>query len=56
MEVNEDLRALISKNVETSKLRERAIKKGMKTLIQDGIEKVLNGITTMEEVIQVAQV
>jgi len=56
MEVDEDMKALISKNVETSKLRDRAIKKGMKTLIQDGIEKVLNGITTMEEVIQVAQV
>ncbi len=56
MEVDEDMRALISKNSETSKLRDKAIKKGMKTLIQDGIEKVLNGITTMEEVIQVAQV
>ena len=56
MEVDEDLRALISKNTETSTLREKAIKNGMKTLVQDGIEKVLNGITTLEEVLQVAQV
>ena len=56
MEIDEDLRALISKNVETSVLRDKAIKKGMKTLVQDGIEKVLTGITTLEEVLQVAQV
>ena len=56
MEVDEELRALISKNAETSVLRDKAIKKGMKTLVQDGIEKVLNGITTLEEVLQVAQV
>ena len=56
MEVDEDIRGLISKNVETSVLRKKAMEKGMKTLIQDGIEKVLKGITTLEEVLQVAQV
>ncbi len=56
MEIDEDLRALISKNVETSILKEKALKNGMKTLLESGIEKVLNGITTLEEVLQVAQV
>ena len=56
MVIDENIRALISKNAETSKIRDTAIKNGMKTLIQDGIEKVLNGITTLEEVVQVAQV
>jgi type II secretory ATPase GspE/PulE/Tfp pilus assembly ATPase PilB-like protein len=31
-------------------LRERAIKKGMVTMYQDGLTKVLEGITTIEEV------
>jgi len=56
MEIDEDLRALISKNVETSVLKEKALKNGMKTLVESGIEKVLDGVTTLEEVLQVAQV
>jgi len=56
MEVDEEIRGLISKNVETADLRKKAMEKGMKTLVQDGIEKVLKGITTIEEVLQVAQV
>ncbi len=56
MEVDEDLKTLISKNVETNTLRRKAMEKGMKTLVQDGIEKVLKGVTTLEEVLQVAQV
>ncbi len=56
MEVDEELKTLISKNVETNVLRKKAMEKGMKTLVQDGIDKVLKGITTLEEVLQVAQV
>lgn len=56
MEVDEDLRTTISKNPETTVLKQKAIDKGMKTLIEDGISKVLQGKTTLEEVLQVAQV
>ena len=56
LKLDEELKGLISKNVETNIMRKRAIKKGMKTLVQDGIEKVLEKITTLEEVLQVAQV
>jgi general secretion pathway protein E len=56
MEIDEELRALISKNTETSILKDKAQKNGMKTLIESGIEKVLDGTTTLEEVLQVAQV
>ncbi len=56
MEIDEDIRGLIAKNVNTSLLKENAIKKGMKLLIQDGISKVVKGITTLEEVLQVAKV
>ena len=36
-------------------IREHAIKEGMRTLYLDGIDKVLNGVTTFEEVYRVAK-
>ena len=35
-------------------LKETALKEGMKTLMQDGLEKAEAGITTLEEVVRVA--
>ena len=56
MEITEDIRSSISKNPESSELREKAVSNGMKTLIQDGMEKVVKGVTTVEEVLQVTKV
>ena len=42
-------------NKATPELREHAIKEGMTTLYCDGIRKVLNGITTLEEVYKTAK-
>ncbi len=56
MEVNEELRTIISKNPETVTIREKAISNGLKTLLEDGIMKILNGKTTLEEVLQITQV
>jgi len=56
MEIDEEIRSNISKNVETHILRNIAKQKGMKTLIEDGMRKVIDGITTVEEVLQVTQV
>ena len=39
----------------TGEIEEQAIKEGMITLVQDGFTKVLEGITTMEEVLRVAE-
>ncbi len=50
MEVTPDLRALIQARAPTDRIRERAIAQGMRTLKQDGIEKVLSGFTTLEQV------
>ena len=36
-------------------IRVAAIDDGMATLYRDGVEKVLNGVTTMEEVFRVAK-
>jgi type II secretory ATPase GspE/PulE/Tfp pilus assembly ATPase PilB-like protein len=53
--VSEEIEELIAKKVTESELREKAILLGMKTLKEDGIRKILEGITTPEEVIRVTQ-
>ncbi|MBI4846717.1 MAG: Flp pilus assembly complex ATPase component TadA [Candidatus Omnitrophica bacterium] len=50
MVINDVLRELILKHVSTSDLTKEARKHGMKTLREDGLEKVYNGLTTVEEV------
>jgi len=52
---NDEIRNLIYKNASRDVLRERAKQYGMRTLREDGIEKVLKGITTLEEVFRVTQ-
>jgi len=37
-------------------IRKKAIEQGMKSLRQDGLEKVLKGITTLEEVLRVTEI
>ncbi|MBU4227331.1 type II secretion system ATPase GspE [bacterium] len=54
MLITENIRDLISKNVATGKLRETAIKEGMCQLREDGIKKVCEGLTTIDEVLRVA--
>jgi len=54
MEITENIRDLISKNVTTGKLRETAIEEGMCVLKADGIKKVCEGLTTIDEVLRVA--
>jgi len=54
MVITENIRDLISKNVTTGKLREAAINDGMCQLREDGIKKVCEGLTTIDEVLRVA--
>jgi type IV pilus assembly protein PilB len=49
------LRELTFQGAPTIMLRRTAIAEGMKTLFQDGMAKVLKGITTIEEVLRVAK-
>jgi general secretion pathway protein E len=55
MEVDNELQRLIVQTSESNVLREAARRKGMKTLREDGFEKVLAGVTTLEEVLRVTQ-
>lgn len=54
MIITDNIRDLITRNVTTGKLREAAIKEGMSLLIEDGLKKVYEGITTIDEVLRVA--
>jgi len=56
MLITENIRDLISKNVTTGKLREAALSEGMYQLREDGLKKVCEGLTTIDEVLRVASV
>ena len=49
------LKNLILKTYDSYRIKEEALKLDLVTLRQDGIQKVLNGITTIEEVLRVAE-
>ncbi|PYN02961.1 MAG: type II secretion system protein GspE, partial [Candidatus Rokuibacteriota bacterium] len=53
MPVTEEIRAAILKNVGTAELRSLAESQGMKSLRQNGLLKVIEGTTTIEEVLRV---
>jgi type IV pilus assembly protein PilB len=53
MPVTEALRDMILKNAATADIREQAQKDGMKTLRQAGLMKVIEGTTTVEEILRV---
>jgi type IV pilus assembly protein PilB len=53
MPITEDLRTVILKGAQTAEIREMAQSQGMKTLRQAGLIKVLEGTTTVEEVLRV---
>ncbi|MFO7816192.1 MAG: type II secretion system ATPase GspE [Desulfovibrionales bacterium] len=55
MELKSRLQNLILKNYDSHQIKNEAIRQGMTTLFQDGIQKVLNGVTTVEEVLRVTQ-
>lgn len=52
MPVTETIRELIMKREDADALRDLAKAEGMKTMIEDGIQKVLAGQTTIEEVLR----
>jgi general secretion pathway protein E len=53
--VDDEIRGLVMKNADAAMIRRAATAKGMTTLRQDGADKVLEGITTVEEVLRVTQ-
>ncbi|MCX7680309.1 MAG: ATPase, T2SS/T4P/T4SS family, partial [Spirochaetes bacterium] len=54
LEVDSEIRKLILAHADSNEIKDYAIKKGMVTLLQDGLQKAAAGITTVEEVLRVA--
>jgi type IV pilus assembly protein PilB len=56
LEVTKNIRKLLSEKVDSDIIAQAAIQEGMKTMLDDGLEKISSGVTTMEEVIRVTKV
>jgi general secretion pathway protein E len=54
--VDDEIRSLILKNVDSGTIKKAAITRGMLTLRDDGALKVAQGMTTIEEVLKATQV
>jgi type II secretion system protein E len=53
--VDEEVRRQVLDKGSSSDIKQRAVDKGMRTLLADGREKVLEGKTTIEEIVRVCQ-
>jgi len=54
MEMTNDIARLTIERADTSRLKQQAQKDGMTLLLQDGVRKITQGVTTIEEVLSVA--
>jgi len=55
MILDDAIKSLILKTSDSNAIKKKAVNQGMKTLRQDGAMKVLNGITTVEEILRITQ-
>jgi general secretion pathway protein E/type IV pilus assembly protein PilB len=53
--INDHIRPLVVTRASSSAIKQEAIKRGMRTLRDDGWTKVLAGVTTVEEVLRVSE-
>jgi type IV pilus assembly protein PilB len=52
---NEEIREMILRNVSSVQLKQKARESGMDTLREDGVSKVIHGVTTLSELMRVSQ-
>jgi type IV pilus assembly protein PilB len=52
-EMDRELRKMVIRVESNIRIKQRAVERGMRTLRQDGWEKVLLGLTTLEEVMRI---
>ena len=53
--VDDDIRQIVVKALDSTTLKKKAIERGMRTLREDGIAKVTQGITTIQELLRATQ-
>jgi len=56
MIMDEGVKKLILRTSDSNQINDEATRGGMSTLVQDGARKVLEGVTTIEEVLRVTRV
>ena len=55
MLVDDEIRAMVSKNVDSKTIKQQAVSNGMGTIRQDGARKVLDGVTSIAEVLRATE-
>jgi general secretion pathway protein E len=55
MLVDDDIRAMVSQNVDSKSIKQVAMRKGMRNLRADGARKALSGITSIAEVLRATE-
>ena len=55
LEMDHEIRCFLTSGADSVTIREAAVKQGMSTLFKDGLRKVCEGITTLDEVMRVTQ-
>jgi general secretion pathway protein E len=55
LSMDEEIRNLVMQNVDAGTIKKAAMAKGMLTLREDGVQKALRGLTTLEEVMLITQ-
>jgi type IV pilus assembly protein PilB len=56
LEVSKEIKKLISEKIDADAINKAAVDEGMNSMLDDGLEKVIKGLTTIEEVIRVTKV
>jgi len=51
--VDQEVRRMIIGKQDAATIRERCVARGMRTMLQHGLDKVLQGVTSLEEVMRV---
>ncbi len=56
MYITDEIKSLVDARRSAADIKKKAVEQGMKTLRQDGLEKVLKGMTPLEEVLRVTEI
>ena len=56
MEMSDEIKSLVVARASANEIIKQARTEGMSTMLEDGLDKVLIGLTTLEEVLRVAKI
>ena len=54
--VSKEIRKLITAKNDSDVIRDKAVEEGMTTMLDDGLQKTLKGLTTIEEILRVTRI